>query len=136
MGARGSFQSVHTEQRRILQEVKCGHCLGAALKRDFSIRRLASQLVEGVVALIEGLRGLRRFSCFCTVPVLWSPIRNPHLVGHDFDCGALFAFPVLPFPRLQSTFDVDVATLVEILTANFRQATEADDLKPLHSFPA
>ena len=28
VGAGGSFQSVHTEDRRILQEVICGHCRG------------------------------------------------------------------------------------------------------------
>jgi len=116
--------------------IKRRHCQGTALKRDFLIPRLASRLVEGVVSLIDGLSGLRWFSRFCTVSVLGRSIQNLHLVGHNFDCRALLAFTACPLPSLQSAFDVDMATLDKPLTAHFCQAAKADDLKPLHAFPA
>ena len=108
---------------------------GSPLKGDLLICRFASRSIEWVVALIDGLRGLRWFRSLRTIPALRGSIENLHLVGHDFDCCALLASTVFPFPSLQSAFDVDVSTTVKVLTANLGQAGEADDLKPLHPFP-
>src|ERR1039457_6879082 len=54
-------------------------------------------LVKGVVAFVDRLRWLRCFGRFCSVSVLGKSIQNLHLVGHDFDCRALFAFRACHF---------------------------------------
>jgi hypothetical protein len=90
---------------------------------------LAARFIEWIVALFG------RFRSLCPASITWSPIQNLHLVGHDFDCRSLLAPSIFPFPSLQSAFDIDVATAVKVLTANLCQPTEADDLKPLHTFP-
>ena len=121
--------------------------LATALKRQHEPQRFVGDLlhaeiaekharsIEWVVALIDGLRRLRGFSRLRTVPVLGRSVQNLHLVGHDFDCRALFAFRALPLPGLQPAFQVNVPALIQVFAANLRQAGEADDLKPLHPFP-
>ena len=99
------------------------------------IRRLVSRLVKGIVSFIDGLSGLRGFSRFCSVSFPWHPIQNLHLVGHDFGYRTLFAFRACPLPSLQPAFQVNVPALIQVFSADLRQAGEADDLKPLHPFP-
>jgi hypothetical protein len=96
LGADSSFRSVHPEALRILHEEKWGHCGGGPSIRDF----LTSQFVKGVIAFIDGLRRLRGFSRLRAVPVLGNSVQNLHLVGHDFDCRALFAFRAFPLSGL------------------------------------
>src|ERR1035441_6687304 len=67
------------------------------------------------------------------VPILGSSIKNLHLVGHDFESSARFAFRAFPLPCLQPAFQVNMPTLIKEFAADFSQATEANDLKPLHS---
>src|ERR1035437_3682881 len=90
-------------------------------------------LVEGVIAFVDRLRRLRGFSRLCTVSVLGRSVQNLHLVGHNFDYRALFAFRAFPLPGLQPAFQVNMPALIEIFAANLSQPTEANNLKPLHS---
>ena len=103
--------------------------------RDFLLRRLASRLVEWVVAFVDGLRLLRGFGSLRTVSVLGRSIQNLHHVGHDFDCGAFIAFKAFPLPGLQTTFQVNVSALAQVFTADLSQPTDAHDIEPLHPLP-
>jgi hypothetical protein len=97
------------------------------------LRRLASRIVEGIVALIDGLRGLRGFGRLRTVPILGQPIQNLHLVGHDFDSRALFALRACPLPGLQPPFQVNVPAFIQVFAADLRQPTKSNNAKPLYS---
>ena len=97
------------------------------------IHCLASRLIKGVVALIDGLHRLRCFSRLRAVSVLGCPVQDLHLIGYNFDYRALFAFGAFPLPGLQTTFQVNVPALVQVFAANLRQPSKAHDLEPLHS---
>src|ERR1039458_2660458 len=105
---------------------------GSRSKRNL-IRRLAFQLIKRIVAFVDRFHTLRGFSRLCLISVLGGSIQNLHLVGHDFDYRALFAFGAFPLPGLQTTFQVNVPALVQVFAANLRQPSKADDLEPLHS---
>jgi hypothetical protein len=76
------------------------------------IRCLASRLVKGVVAFVDGLRRLGRFSILWAVSVLGRSIQNLHLIGYDFHCRARFSFRAFPLPGLQPTFKVNVPAFI------------------------
>ena len=54
-----------------------------------------------------------------------------HAIGNDLSGIALLAFLVLPLARLQATFDVDLAALLEVLARDLGKSAEEGDAMPL-----
>jgi len=103
------------------KELNVGTVGGSQSIRDFLIRRLASRLVKGIVAIIDGLRKLRGFGSLRAVATLGNSIQNLHLVGHDFDSRALIAFGPFPLPCLQPAFQVNVPAGTQVFAADLSQ---------------
>src|SRR5215831_17736268 len=53
-----------------------------------------------------------------------------HRICHDVETGALLAFLVLPFARLNAAFNVDHRALLQILLANLGQLSPRGDAVP------
>jgi len=115
--------------RRYAGSLKCGHCQGTALKRDFLIRRLASQLVKGVIALISWLSSLRGLCRFCTVPVLGRPKQSQQRDDY-FRHVALLTFTVLVTAQLEPAFDKKEFTASNKLPSYLRPAAPGNAANP------
>src|SRR5260370_24236982 len=59
------------------------------------------------------------------------PTQHAEFVGHNLETGPFLPFFVLPLARLNSPFDENQRTLLQILLRDFRLFSPNDDLVPL-----
>src|ERR1700735_764286 len=60
-----------------------------------------------------------------------SPSEHPEIIGYDFKAGALLSFFILPLARLNTAFNENQRTLLQVLLRDFGLLAPYDDLMPL-----
>src|SRR5438128_1230771 len=116
------------------------------MRRDYiadSERNVVFHVVELAGRLLGRRRSLRlrRFLTHGLTARLpsWLPgtgarAEHLHRIGDDLGAVAVLAFLVLPLPRADAAFDVDLRALLQIFAGNLGEAAEKGDAVPLRGF--